>query len=127
MLVVDDLHWADVASIRLLAYLASQLRDIPALVLASIRDVGVTPGSATGDAIGLLERSAGHVHLDGLDIGQIPALVESVASEVDAGALHHHTGGNPLFALELARLLDAQGSPSGPASCRPCRRRFAAC
>ncbi len=76
VLVVDDLHWADVASIRLLAYLASQLRDIPALVLASTRDVGVTPGSATGDAIGLLERSAGHVHLDGLDVGQIPALVE---------------------------------------------------
>ena len=119
VLVVDDLHWADVASIRLLTYLASQLPDIPALVLASTRDVGVTPGSATGDAIGLLERSAGHVHLDGLDVAQIPALVTSVANEVDAGALHHHTAGNPLFALELARLLDAQGSPLGAGELPP--------
>jgi tetratricopeptide (TPR) repeat protein len=110
VLVVDDLHWADVASIRLLAYLASQLRDIPALVLASTRDVDATPGSAAGDAIGLLDRSAGHVRLYGLDEGQIHALVDSMAGDVDAGALHHHTGGNPLFALELARHLDAQGT-----------------
>jgi tetratricopeptide (TPR) repeat protein len=110
LLVVDDLHWADVASIRLLAYLASQLRDIPALVLASTRDVDATPGSVAGDAIGLLERSAGHIRLYGLDVAQFHALVDSMAEDVDAGALHHHTGGNPLFALELARHLDAQGS-----------------
>ncbi|MDP1819550.1 MAG: AAA family ATPase, partial [Acidimicrobiales bacterium] len=110
VLVVDDLHWADVVSIRLLAYLAPQLREIPALVLASTRDVDAPPGSAAGDAIGLLDRSAGHVRLSGLDEGQIHALVDSMADDVDAGALHHHTGGNPLFALELARHLDAQGT-----------------
>jgi tetratricopeptide (TPR) repeat protein len=110
VLVVDDLHWADVASIRMLAYLASQLRDIPALVLASTRDVDATPGSAAGDAIGLLARSAGHVRLSGLDAGEIHALIDSMAEDVDAGSLHHHTGGNPLFALELARHLDARGS-----------------
>ncbi|MDP1805798.1 MAG: ATP-binding protein, partial [Acidimicrobiales bacterium] len=110
VLVVDDLHWADVASIRLLAYLASQLRDLPAFVLATTRDLEATPGSAAGDAIGVLQGYAGHVRLSGLDAGQIPALVGSVADDIDAGALHHHTGGNPLFALELARLLDAQGT-----------------
>ena len=113
VLVVDDLHWADVASIRLLVYLASQLRDIPAFVLASTRDVDAEPGSVAGDAIGVLERSAGHVRLSGLDVGQIHALVDSMAGDLDAGALHHHTGGNPLFALELARHLDAQGSTLG--------------
>ncbi len=60
----------------------------------------------------LLEGYAGHIRLRGLDIGQMPALVGSVADEVDAGALHHHTGGNPLFALEMARLLDAQRTGS---------------
>lgn len=112
VLVVDDLHWADVASIRLLAYLASQLRDVPILVLATTRDVEATPGSAAYDAIGMLDRLAGHVRLYGLEPGQMSALVGAVADDVDAGALHHHTGGNPLFALELARLLDAQGTTS---------------
>ena len=113
LLVIDDLHWSDVASLSLLAYVAAQVRDIAVLVVATYRDVESRPGTPVGDAIADLDRYGSHVALLGMDVAQMPALIETVAhggGAVDAGALHHHTGGNPLFALELARMLEAQGA-----------------
>src|SRR6185295_12260688 len=41
VVVLDDLHWADEASLRLLGFLAAALADCPILVLATYRDVEV--------------------------------------------------------------------------------------
>src|SRR6185295_16875563 len=41
VVVLDDLHWADEASLRLLQFLAAALADCPILVLATYRDVEV--------------------------------------------------------------------------------------
>ena len=38
MLVLEDLHWADESSHELLAFLAVRLRDLPVLVVATLRD-----------------------------------------------------------------------------------------
>lgn len=108
VLVIDDLHWADVASVRLLGYLASLLRDMAVLVLTTYRDVEARPETPLGEALLDLGRYGSRIHLDGMAVEHIPELIGS--GEVDvAAAVHHHTGGNPLFALELARLLEAQG------------------
>ena len=37
LLVVDDLHWCDSASLRFLAYLARRLEDLPVVLVASLR------------------------------------------------------------------------------------------
>ena len=105
LLVVDDLHWADVASARLLAHLAASLREIAVIVLATVRDGEVDAGSPLGDAIVDLVRYGRHVTLAGLSPAEVADLVREVGVEVDAGAVYHHTRGNPLFAQELARLL----------------------
>ena len=40
LLVVDDLHWCDSASLRFLAYLARRLEDLPVVLVASLRSSG---------------------------------------------------------------------------------------
>ncbi len=116
VVVVDDLHWADVASIRLLEYLAGDVRGTGVLLLATFRDVEATPGTPVGDAIADLGRHGQHLRLVGLQVDEMPALIRTVTAVGGGGqgadpvAVHHHTGGNPLFARELVRLLDAQGS-----------------
>jgi predicted ATPase len=44
VIVIDDLHWADVSSLRLVVFLARQLHDAAALVIGTYRDVEVTVG-----------------------------------------------------------------------------------
>ena len=113
LLVVDDLHWADVASVRLLAYLASSQPTMSVLTLATYRSDEFKVGTPLGGAILALSRLGHHVRLGALDVGDLLDLIRSAVpgeGPVDAEALHHLTGGNPLFAQELARLLDAQGS-----------------
>ena len=42
LLVLEDLHWADESSHELLAFLAVRLRDLPVLVVATLRDEDLT-------------------------------------------------------------------------------------
>ncbi len=116
VLVLDDLHWADVGSIMLLGYLASQVRGAGVLILTTFRDIEARPGTGVGDAIADLGRHGRHVRLAGMGVEDVPTLVESTTGvagrDVDAAAVHHHTGGNPLFAEELVRLLDTRGTLS---------------
>jgi predicted ATPase len=45
VLVIDDLHWADMPSVRVLEYLAPQLRDMPVVVAVTVRDDDVPAGT----------------------------------------------------------------------------------
>ena len=45
LLVVDDLHWADGASVRFVEFLANRIDEVPALLL-----VGQRPGAAAAAA-----------------------------------------------------------------------------
>jgi hypothetical protein len=114
LLMVDDLHWADVGSVRLLEYVAASVRDVPVMALATCRDGEAEPGTDLGDAIASLARAGQQIPLTGLAADDLPDLIRWVGSDpgaLDATAVHHHTGGNPLFAQELVRLLARQPSP----------------
>jgi hypothetical protein len=116
VVVIDDLHWADLSSLRLLAFLARQLRDTAALVIGTYRDVEV----AAGDHLArpLLAELAGQaelIRLTGLTEDEVGQLIEKVCGERPRGpliqAVHERTAGNPFFAQQIARLLAAQGVP----------------
>ena len=114
LVVVDDLHWADVALVRLLAYLASSRPDMPVVIMGTYRSDELEAGSPLGKAILELARAGRHTPLAGVPASDLPELVRSVSTvggEVDVAALHRLTGGNPLFAQELVRLLEAKGWP----------------
>jgi AAA ATPase domain len=116
VVVVDDLHWADVSSLRLLAFLARQLHDAAALVIGTYRDVEVAAGDHP--ARRLLAELAGQaelLQLTGLTADEVGQLVEKVCGERPptalARAVHDRTAGNPFFAQQIARLLASQGAP----------------
>ncbi|MEV5571414.1 BTAD domain-containing putative transcriptional regulator [Spirillospora sp. NPDC052269] len=132
LLVLDDLHWADEETLVLLSRLPERLAELPVMVVGTFR-----PAEADGMA-GALARLARHepvrIDLAGLADAEVAALVRaSCAAEVGAGELAsiaERTGGNPFFARETARLLDAEG-PDAAARGVPAgvgdvlRRRFA--
>ena len=111
VLVLDDLHWADPASLRLLSFLAVELRHGPVAVLATCRpEAG---DSAVAQVRATLARTAGFelVSLGPLDRAATGRLVDRVVEgegPLDQSVLadlHDRSGGNPFFATELARVV----------------------
>ncbi len=116
VLVFDDLHWADDASLRVWHRLARSARQMPLLVLGAMR-----PGYDR-DELAVLRRRVGELQAAGrgvlVELGALPpaAVVELVADlvggrpgnrlvEVAAAA-----GGNPLYATELVGSLQRSNS-----------------
>jgi predicted ATPase len=118
VLVIDDLHWADEASIRLLQFLARDVRMHRLAILGTYRDTDLDPAHPLARCLGELGRDGLHVSLAGLGRRHVATLVAALTGE-DADQtgmvplLHRRSGGNPFFVRELLRLLEAEGSPEG--------------
>ena len=106
VLVLEDLHWADESSHELLAFLAVRLRDVPVLVVATLRDEELA--DETRRWLSDLERRprVTRLRLAGLAPHEV---AELVADQVPEGsgpdpvaAVVRAAEGNPLYALELA-------------------------
>jgi len=105
VIIVDDAHWCDEASIHLLGRLAKACADRPWLLLAARRDV---EGGFVPDAP--LE-----VRLGPMDAATVRALV---IAATEAAPLRPHeletivgrASGNPLFASEIVRAVREVGS-----------------
>ncbi|MPZ74695.1 MAG: AAA family ATPase, partial [Nitriliruptorales bacterium] len=108
VVVLDDVHWADEGSLRLLEFAAHHLTAHPVLLLAVYRDEEAGP---------LLRRLAAvreQVHLTALPQAEVMALMAAVTGTSPpqhvAENVWRRTGGNPFLVRELTRLLVAQGS-----------------
>jgi hypothetical protein len=116
VIVLDDLHWADAGSLRLLGFAAGELRRAPVLLAGSYRDVEVE-GTETGAL--LAGMGAERIRLTGLDrqaVGELLAATTGAAAPAElVKAVADRSGGNPLFVQELARLMAAQGPGAGGA------------
>ncbi|MET9229611.1 AAA family ATPase [Lentzea sp. NPDC003310] len=104
LVVVDDAHWADAASLRWLAYLALRVRSLPvALVLA------VGAGERCDDpSFGEITASCRRIVLDNLTAAETARVVTSVLGEAApefAAACFDATGGNPLAVTRLVGAL----------------------
>jgi DNA-binding CsgD family transcriptional regulator/tetratricopeptide (TPR) repeat protein len=114
LVVVDDAHWADGASLQFLVYLARRLEGLSVALIVAIREGGqrdwVAPlaelASATSRSVvrpGGLSTSA---------VGRVLERVSGVAPDPAAiVAVHRATGGNPFLVRELAGVLAADGVP----------------
>ncbi len=112
LLVLDDLHWADPSTLRLLAFLVKQLHTERVLVLASYRDTDVGVGHPMLQLLGEPGTSGETLTLRGLATGEVADLLARTAgggAPAVAESIRHHTGGNPFFVLHVARLLEAEG------------------
>jgi DNA-binding CsgD family transcriptional regulator/tetratricopeptide (TPR) repeat protein len=103
VLVVEDLHFADEATLDLLRHLARRLRDLHALVVVTYRDDGLAENRALRETLGEVS-TLGSTRRIGL-----PPLTSAAVTELSQGsthepaAVHALTGGNPFFLGEVLR------------------------
>ena len=115
MIILDDLHWADAASLRLLSFLAQEIGDARILVLGAYRDGEVSPAHPLFRTLGELTRQRffQRLPLSGLsrdEVGQAIGVMGGIAPPKElVNMVHWQTDGNPLFVGEVVRLLSQQG------------------
>lgn len=111
LVVIEDLHLADAASLDLLRFLAIRLRGHPVVLVGTHRPADGDPGAPLADTLAELGRTGRTVTLFGLPPRQVGELVWATTGTApdpaSTGRIHQHTGGNPLFVIEVARLLAA--------------------
>ena len=112
LLVLDDLQWADPASVRVLVFALRRLRHDRVLVLAGVRVAGTGPGAqepAPADAwwerLPAAGRAIRRVRLEGLEPTELSELAAAVGRPLGstgaAERLWRHTRGHPLHARAL--------------------------
>ena len=109
LLVLDDLHWADQASMALLAHLAANVRAGNLVIVAVVRDTDVSASLA--GALAELRRvtSVERIDVGGLGGDDLTTLISAVAGAPAGDELVHAiaaaTEGNPFFVEELTEHL----------------------
>ena len=113
LLVFDDVHWGDPASLELLAHLLRRRIERSVIAIA-FRPHRVPPvlrraiesASRAGDL-----RS---IELSPLTVEEAAGLLEANGCAGDLGALHRESGGNPFFLEQLARVPRQRGDATVP-------------
>jgi len=109
LLVLEDLHWADEATLDALRFLGRRLDGVPTLIVATYRHDEVSarhPLTAVmGELAGLPE-----VHrrfVPPLTTAGVALLVHDAGVALDPQTLHDRTGGNAFFVTEVLATADA--------------------
>lgn len=118
LLIIDDLHWADISSISLLSFLGNRLAQSPVLIVGTYRPEDVELGLSGQDPplksmLAEWRRQLGEVIID-LDQAEggrafIDAFIDGTpnnVSETFRQELARLTGGHPLFTVEVLRDLE---------------------
>ncbi len=118
LLVLDDLHWADRATLQLTRHLACSDQLSKVMILGTYRDSDLAAGSPLADMLASLRREVAveRIDLAGLDDTEVVEMMEKVAGHemneagVDlAHAVRRETEGNPFFTTEMLRHLGEAG------------------
>jgi len=115
VLLLDDLHWADKASLLLLQFLARDLAGARLLVLGTYRDVELGRQHPLAQTLAELARAqtGTRVLLRGLGEPEVAHYIEMTAGSTPSDALvaavFRETEGNPFFLSEVVRLIVADG------------------
>ena len=99
VLVIEDVHWADDATLDVLHYLVRRVDDLPAVLVLTVRENEV---AANQPLLRLLGTVAGpgsvRIRLDPLSTAAVAELAGAAGR--DAAALHALTAGNPFYVTE---------------------------
>lgn len=117
MLFLDDVQWADAASLALLQHVLRKATRHPIGVIMTLRDLGVSQQVPIHRTLVKLraEADVDRVRLRGLSRNAVDELVRSAFGEradaTLAERLHAETEGHPYFLVELVRSLRNAPSP----------------
>ncbi|MET0451349.1 MAG: BTAD domain-containing putative transcriptional regulator [Mycobacterium sp.] len=115
VIVIDDLHWADVASLELFSHLATRLSGSIAII-GALRDRAPSPDAKLARTLAAASRVLAHrrLRLRPLGLAEVAELVRrETGQDADSGAIrgiHTRTAGNPFFVRELSRFLADSGA-----------------
>lgn len=123
VLVLDDLQWADVASIGLLFRIGRRIENSRVLLIGTFRPEEIALGRAgerhpLDKVLSEFKRYYSDIYIDldqvKLDEGQqfVQALLDSEPNRLRPSfrqALYNHTDGHPLFTVELLRDMQERG------------------
>jgi DNA-binding CsgD family transcriptional regulator len=114
VLVGEDAHWADEATLNLFRFLGRRVGGLPALIVVTYRDDELGPHHPLRIVLGDLATSPAvrRLSLPRLTVEAVRTMAEGCA--VDADSVHALTGGNPFFVSEVL----TAGAPGLPASVR---------
>ena len=115
---LDDLQWADMATLRLLTSTLTGQRDLPILWLGAFRDDEVRAGHPLSRFFGDLrdrQTRTSHVVLAPLGQSQLTELLEDALHQRQgqltrlAELVQRKTNGNPFFVVQFLKVLEREG------------------
>jgi DNA-binding CsgD family transcriptional regulator len=108
LVAVDDVQWLDRPTAAVLAFAARRLADEDIALLLAQRTTGAAPAPLDLDRAGL---DLARLDLTPLSLGAVQRLLQRRLDWVPSRPVLHHvhelSGGNPFFALELGRAVQA--------------------
>ena len=115
LLVWEDLHWADDATLALLRFLADRIESMPVVLLGSYRDTDLSVVRPLANALGDLRRIPGvqRISLSPLVEKEVRSVVSTLSGAAPPAkvlaVLYQETEGVPLFVEEVFRHLAESG------------------
>jgi tetratricopeptide (TPR) repeat protein len=109
LIVLDDIHCCDDASLALLRFLAVELETNRIAIIATYREGQAETNRALSSLVGVMSRYdyTYYIRLTGLSAADISELLNNCGIDVDTTvvtALLTRTGGNPFFIREVLRM-----------------------
>ena len=101
VLIIDDLHWADEATLDVVRLLGRRIESVPALVIATYRDDELDRTHPLRVVLGELAttRDFSRIQLERLSPRAVAQMADTY--DVDARELFRRTSGNPFFVTEV--------------------------
>jgi DNA-binding CsgD family transcriptional regulator/tetratricopeptide (TPR) repeat protein len=103
VLILEDVHWADEATLEILRFLGRRLDGLQLLTLATFRSEEVSPRHRLAAAMGDLATAPGveRVAVEPLSATAVRTLVAKSGAAIDPEHLHERTGGNAFYVTEV--------------------------
>lgn len=116
VLVLDDLHVADIGSLELMRFLVRAVADVPVMLIGTHRDHELRADAERDVLLGDVARIGRRLVPPRLDRDEVSELLAGIAGEAVASsvvdAVLDRTAGNALFVDELARVMASNGFTS---------------
>lgn len=101
LMVGEDAHWADDASLDLIRYIGRRVDRLPLLLVITYRDDEIGPNHPLQRVLGDLATAPGYRRLSLQPLSEDAVRTLSGGSGLDPVALHRQTGGNPFYITEV--------------------------
>jgi DNA-binding CsgD family transcriptional regulator/tetratricopeptide (TPR) repeat protein len=114
VIVIEDIHWADEATLDLMRFLTRRIRAASVLVIATYRDDWLAPSSPLRLVLGdfAARRWTRRLELPPLSVEAVRTM--AAQTDLDADQLYQFAGGNPFYVTEMIEA----GTHSVPLSAR---------